>query len=283
MEALELSLNHPALTSEEVYRRLMQIIGYEYDRYTGMQTFHLPLLAQGLNHSLYANCRLIILMKEDRTWSALLNLAFQVRGRMTFPSPGEAVNWLINGHRATSYIIDSNGHTVSQNFRVGTDVMPGPLTLWVSAPVTVSRTSGSISIWLSDDLLRMMCAADAADFRVAGMEFRLTGNCHANKGIPHPLAHYISGLRGFVEQRPDSPDVAPLLDIANKMEQSRRRSQLFTRIGWSIIALFVLLIFGSCFYLASQTGQKPNANSILTPSPSPSETLPVKKVKPRKD
>jgi hypothetical protein len=270
MDTLDPSSKQTVVNSETAYRQLQQIIGFQYDRYTGMQTSMLPLLAQPLNHNLYPNCQLIVIMQEDRTWSALLTLAFRVGGRMSFPPPGETVNWLIDNQRATSFVIDSNGYTVSRNFRVGTDVMPGPLFLWVSAPITIARTSGWISILLTDQILQMLYRADFADFRVAGMEFRLTGHNHANQGKPHPLAHYISGLRGFIEQRPNSPETKPLIEIVNKMEKARQRSRFVNRVVWSMVGLFVLLLFGSCLYLVSQQPERTKSNSIIAPSPSPS-------------
>jgi hypothetical protein len=222
-------------------------------------------------------------MQEDRTWTTLLTLSFQVNGRMMFPPPGEIVYWLINNQRAMSYVIESNGQTVSTNFRVGTDVMPGPLFLWVSAPITIARTSGWISLLLPENLLQSLCSTGYADFRVSGMEFRLTGQSHANNGRPHPLGDYISGLRGFVTQRYDSPETFPLRFIIEKLEKEEQKRQRTARIVLGIFLGIILLLFGSCIFLVTmKPTNKINQDSIVAPSPSPTGAFPTKKEKGRK-
>lgn len=283
METLNLSDNTLANSDKFAYQKLQRIIGFQLDRYTGMQTFTLPLIAQPLGHSLYPNCNLIVIMQEDRTWTALLTLSFQVNGRMLFPPPGETVYWLINNQRATSYVIDSNGQTVSTNFRVGTDVMPGPLFLWVSAPVTFARTSGWVSLLLPENLLKSLCSIGYADFRVSGMEFRLMGHSHANNGRPNSLGDYISGLRGFVTQRYDSPETFALRFIVDNLEKEEQKQQKRSQmILWAFLG-FVLLFLGSCVFVASLLPSgKTNQDSIAIPSPTPTETVPAKKEKGRR-
>lgn len=272
MQSLHLSGSPSADNSDpsESYQRLRKIIDYQFDRYTGMHTFTLPLLVHPLNHQLYPFCKLIIFLNEDRSWSSLLTLHFQMKGAIRFPPPGEPVNWLIGNQRISSCLIDSNGQTVSTNFRVGTDVMPGPLTLWVSAPVTMSRTAGWVSIWMPEAMLESLAGSESADFRFAGLEFRLTGDNHASKK-PHPLGIYVSAFRGFIEQRPDTSAVRPLLEILEKLEQNKRKeNRVYLSVALAVLGFAVIL-----FYWGIQQAAKPSTpalNSLPVISPSPTVT-----------
>lgn len=275
---MEQSLQPIAMDRDEAYRKLNHIIRYDQDRFTGIRTFSVDLFVRPVNHHLYPGARLIILMQEDRTWTGLLTLSFQVSGRMSFPPPGQQVDWLINGQRGWSHVVASNGQTVSRNFRVGTDVMPGPLTVWMSTPVNVARTSGWVNLWLPEQLLHSMASADFGEFRFSGLEFVLHGGTHQNKGQPHPLRYYVEGLRAYVEGN-FTGGAASLLAIGEKFEKKKVSNKRISRAFWIGLAIFFGTWVLLALYLAATSGSVQNQHrnaiapsSTASPAVSPEPT-----------
>ncbi len=243
----ELSISTASLlSSEAAYQELRQVIECSVDRYTGNETFAITLPVTPLAAPTPASSQLVILKDVNRIWAATLLIGFDVRGGMGFPSAGDPVYWLINDQRFTSQILSSNGQTATKTFRVGTDVMPGPLMVWMSAPVTTARTTGTVCVWVTEEIMLALTQAGTADFRVGMMEFRLSGQYDGRKGSYRPVAPYIAGLRALAEEKPNAGDSQALLAIIDAdrthKQQHRRRSIIAVLCVVIIVPLIPFLV-----------------------------------------
>jgi len=268
-----LSIVPPApLDATAAYNELRKVIGHSHDRYTGMQTFSMYLMTLPLTQMPMPNSRILVFLQEDQTWSAVLMLAFEVQGRLRLPRVESSVYWLINGQRFTTYVVNSDTQTASTSFRLGTDIMPGPLTLWLSAPVTLARSAGCLGIYLSSEVLQALAEAEFAEFRIANHEFKLCGHYKVAPKTTHPVAPYILGLRAMIEQKPNSSESAPLLSILTETEKRRRRR---FAIQATILCAIVLGGILLTLFLASRPPSTATAapnKSAIAASPTPTVT-----------
>lgn len=269
------------VTSDQAYKLLTQVIKHTFDRFTGSETYTLELALQPVNGAPWPNlARLMLVKLENQDWSAGLLVGFNVNGQLPLPGNGEPVHWLINGERFASQITHADNRTSrSSGMRIGTDIMPGPLTVWLSAPINRTRTAGVICVDVHEELLQALATASTVELRLGRMEFRAFGPYHFNKKGCFDLSACITGLRAIVEKQPTSSDAWPLLAAIEDENKKNRRKFLF-RVA--IMIALTLAFLSSPLLLQYMLNDKVQSTPVLNahptpaPSPSPAKDGPLK-------
>ncbi len=253
-----------AMTTAEIYKEVAPLITYRPDRFKDTRTYSIPVVVTPLNHHLLPQAELVFFIGSNQEPAAALKLYFQIKGAVRSPAPGTPVDWLFAKTRGESFVLASNGQTVSSNFRIGADIMPGPLSVFVSTPVSTSRITFWVAINITDELYKWIENSSSVEFRVSGMEYRLSGASET------PIAEYAQALKAFAQQT--YYQATPLAMRRRKINQTSRKWRFWVA---TIIFTVITLTMGLSIFVGTRQSNdqeqsaSPSPNSINSPTPSP--------------
>lgn len=255
-----------SVTAMEIYKELETLISFQLDRFQNTRTYSIPVTVQPLIFSAVPSAELIYFFDTEGKVFTALKMVFQIKGKAHVPPPDTPVDWLLDGNRAESTVIASNGQSSSSSFRVGMDVMPGPLSVFVSTPVTVTKSAFWVAVNIPAELFEKIEKSSTVELRIMGTEYRLSGENSA------PVAEYAVALRAFAEKTFYS--AAPLaMRLREERRKQKTRHLLVVCIVLSIVAAVCALGYFSvskqATFADARESPSPSESVNATPSPKP--------------